>query len=152
MVTDDVISKLWILLITKMRKNPVIFITDRAISLLGNLIRQLERYNEIKPMTSIALLVVLTFNKPGFGVDMEFFGQATGAVTVGTDPADKRSHFEETLSYIPTISLAQPIEPDNLIDFEGSLNSTAVLDGFLGSGEGGTDVDTRLFRLWATSG
>jgi len=126
----------------------MLFITDRAISLCGKIILQLDLYYGVKLMALVVLLLTLISSRPGFGGNMEFSGQAAGAVTVGTDPAINRSHFEEAIGYIPTLSIGQPIKPDNLIDFETSLNSTAVLDGFLGSGEGGSDTKTKLFRLW----
>jgi hypothetical protein len=92
--------------------------------------------------------IICIFSSSGFGVSIDFSGQAIGAGIVGSNPADKRSHFEEALGYIPSLSLADSIKSGQLIDLEASPNGAAVLDGFLGSGEGGVDADIKLFRLW----
>jgi len=125
----------------------MIQIINQAISFSEKITRKSGQHYGIRLLILIVLFICIS-SLPGLGINIEFSGQATGVSTLGNDPADKRSHFEEIFGYIPSLSLAQPIKPSHLIDLEASLNSTAVLDGFLGSGEGGADTDIELFRLW----
>jgi len=75
-------------------------------------------------------------------------GQLWGGLTVGNDPALGRESFEETIGYIPTLTLGRQFGPLSGVDMEVAYYQSAVLDGF--PEDRGDDIDRygKLYRLW----
>lgn len=90
-------------------------------------------------------ILVLT---PLWGQGLHLKGQLWGSVTWGNDPAPGHSDIEETIGYIPTLSLARQRGPLSVLDLEVAYRLGAVLDGALESGEADIDRYSKLYRLW----
>ncbi|UCD38251.1 MAG: hypothetical protein JSW54_01865 [Fidelibacterota bacterium] len=82
------------------------------------------------------------------GQGLGFKGQFWTSVTVGDDPAPGRSDVEQTVGYIPSLSLAHKLGPMSVLDLEVAYNLGALFDGPLGSGEASTERSTKPYRLW----
>lgn len=97
----------------------------------------------------LALLVIgLLLGSSLRGQGLHLKGQLWGSVTRGNDPAPGRSDVEETIGYIPTLSLARQFGPLTLADMELAYNLGAVLDGAFGTGDSGIVSFDKLYRLW----
>jgi len=105
----------------------------------------------MKKKTAIVLaplVVGLLLGSSLWGQGLRLKGQLWTSITLGNDPAPGRSGVEETIGYIPTLSLARQFGPLTLADMELAYNLGAVLNGALEHGE--TDIDrySKLYRLW----
>jgi hypothetical protein len=83
-----------------------------------------------------------------FGQELTFKGQFWTSVTAGDDPALGRSKVEQTVGYIPSLSLARQLGPLSVLDLEAAYHLGALMDGPLGQGDEGIDKSANLYRLW----
>ena len=72
-------------------------------------------------------------------------GQARATAAAGSDPPSGRSHFEESIGYIPTLSIFRGLGELPLLDFEIAFDLGYILNGVSDIVESQTD----LHRLWA---
>jgi len=82
------------------------------------------------------------------GQGLHLKGQLWGSVTRGNDPAPGHSEIEETIGYIPTLSLGRQLGLLSVLDLEAAYSLGAVLDGALKDGEDDIDRYGKLYRLW----
>ena len=82
------------------------------------------------------------------GQGLHLKGQLWGSFTYGNDPAPGRENVEETIGYIPTLSLGRQFGPLSVLDLEAAYQLGAVLDGALKDGEDDIDRYGNLYRLW----
>jgi hypothetical protein len=94
------------------------------------------------------LACLLTGGVSLFAQGLTFKGQLWTSATVGDDPASGRSDVEQTVGYIPSLSLAHQLGPLSILDLEVAYNLGAFMDGPWGSGEAGTETSSNLYRLW----
>jgi len=105
----------------------------------------------MKKETSIVLAALaggslLLTPLPGQGLHLK--GQLWGSITYGDDPASGRENVEETIGYIPTLSLGRQFGPLSVLDLEAAYQLGAVLDGALEEGEDDIDRYGKLYRFW----
>ena len=96
----------------------------------------------------VPLVVGFLLGSSLWGQELEVKGQFWTSVTAGDDPAFGRSDVEQTIGYIPSLSLAQKLGPMSVLDLEVAYHLGALLDGPLGNGEAGTERSSKPYRLW----
>ncbi len=94
-------------------------------------------------LASLAVGLLLTASLQGQGLQLR--GQLWGGLTVGNDPAPGREYFEETVGYIPTLSLGRQFGPLSGVDLEFAYYINAMVDGL---GEDTIESYDKLYRLW----
>ncbi|MFC1546967.1 hypothetical protein ACFL5M_00430 [Candidatus Neomarinimicrobiota bacterium] len=104
---------------------------------------------KVGSVSGSTLLACLIMSGAGlFGQGLTLKGQLWTSLTLGDDPASSRSNVEQTIGYIPSLSLARQLGPLSVLDLEFAYNLGALMDGALGNGEAGTETSSKLYRLW----
>lgn len=95
------------------------------------------------------LLAGLILGSTGlFGQGLSLKSQLWTSITIGDDPAPGRSGVEQSVGYIPSLSLARQLGTLSVLDLEVAYNLGALMDGPLGNGDAGTETSSKLYRLW----